>query len=159
MLSAGAGADHGGESLDQAHRAHAGAALGADDQMVVHRHLHVPPGLNQVSRQANVLAGRRRIAARVVVDDDDSELDLWNRNRQKNLAVATCASGSRKRPFCCPKGIGTALILRIARPVHFGKLPIGTVVPMTKSPRFPATFLLENAPGILLLGASSSDGQ
>jgi hypothetical protein len=47
---------------NQTHRAHAGPALGADDHVVVHRHLHVPPGLDQVARQADVLCRGRRIA-------------------------------------------------------------------------------------------------
>ena len=42
-------------ALNQPHRPHAGPALRADDHMVVHRHLHVPPGLDQVAGQADVL--------------------------------------------------------------------------------------------------------
>ena len=38
--------------------------------MIVHGDLHVPPGLDQVARQADVLLARRRVAARMVVDDD-----------------------------------------------------------------------------------------
>jgi len=41
--------------LDQPHRPHAGAAGRADDHMVVDRHLHVPPRLDQIAREADIL--------------------------------------------------------------------------------------------------------
>jgi hypothetical protein len=39
--------------------------------MVVDRHFHVPPCLDQIAGEANVLLARARVAARVVVNDDD----------------------------------------------------------------------------------------
>ena len=57
-------------ALDQPQRAHAGPSCGPDDHMVVHNHLHVPTGLHEIASQADVLLRGRRIAARVVVDDD-----------------------------------------------------------------------------------------
>ena len=42
-------------TLDQPQRLHAAASLAADDDMVVHRDAHMPPGLDQVSGQADVL--------------------------------------------------------------------------------------------------------
>jgi len=58
-------------TLYQPHRPHARSAVRADDHMVVHRHLHVPSGLDQVAGQADILLARAGIAARVIVDDDD----------------------------------------------------------------------------------------
>jgi hypothetical protein len=39
--------------------------------MIVHRHFHVTPRLHQLPRQLNVRLTRRRIAAGVIMDDDD----------------------------------------------------------------------------------------
>src|SRR4051794_3535421 len=57
--------------LDQPHCAHARAALGADDDVVVDGDFHVAAGVYQVAGQADVLAGRGGVAARVIVDDDE----------------------------------------------------------------------------------------
>src|SRR3954447_18244912 len=58
------------QTLDQPQRAHARSPGSADDHMVVHNHLHVATGLDEIAGQADVLLRGRRIAARVVVDDD-----------------------------------------------------------------------------------------
>ena len=56
---------------DQPHCPHAGMALGADDDMVVDGDLQYPSGLDDLTRQLDVLAARLRIAAGMVVDKDD----------------------------------------------------------------------------------------
>ena len=42
-------------NLDQPHRPHARPPGGADDHVVVHRHLHVPARLHQIAGQTDVL--------------------------------------------------------------------------------------------------------
>src|SRR5688572_15879535 len=60
-----------GERSDQTHRPHAGMALGADYDMVVDRDLQDPSRLDDLPGQPDVLLARLRVAARMVVDEDD----------------------------------------------------------------------------------------
>ncbi len=46
-------------------------AARADDDVVVDRDAQVPGGLDDVAGELDILAARLRIAARMVVDDDD----------------------------------------------------------------------------------------
>ena len=72
MFAAWPSAHHRRESLDQAERLQAVAALRADDDVVVDGDFHVLAGLDQIAGQADVLGAGGGIAARVIVDDDQA---------------------------------------------------------------------------------------
>ncbi len=57
---------------NQPQRAHAGAARCADDHMVVDGDLHVTGGFDQILGDAHVLARRSRVAAWMIVDNNQS---------------------------------------------------------------------------------------
>ena len=57
--------------LDQPHRLHASATLRAHHDMIVDGNTHVSPRFDQLLRHPYVLTARRRVARRMVVNDDD----------------------------------------------------------------------------------------